>query len=91
MQNFYSQKSTTLPYKFNMGALPPGEEPKRPAQLTTFAGSLLKSPYAAIVRLSGPQAKRAAAERLLSGDSGGPGKIPLQNRQAGVPQGGFMD
>ena len=56
-----------------------------------LAGRLLKAPYAAIVRLTGPQAKRAAAGRLPSGDSGGPGKLPLQNRQAGVPPGCCMD
>ena len=57
---------------------PPGEEPD-------------EAPYAAIVRLNGPQAKRAVAGRLPFGDSGGPGKLLPQNRQAGVPPGSFMD
>jgi len=48
-------------------------------------------PHAAIVRLIDPQAKRAAAGRLPSEGSGGPGKSLPQNRQAGAPPGGFMD
>ena len=38
----------------------------------------------AILRLIGPQTKRAAAGRLHPGYSGGPGTLPPQNGQAGV-------
>ena len=47
-------------------------------------GALPPFPYAAILRLIGPQTKRAAVGRLHPGYSGGPGKLLPQSGQAGV-------
>ena len=55
----------------------------------TLVGCLLTPPYphAAILRLIGPQAKRAVAGRLPFGDSGGPGKFLLKTGKLGYHRG----